>query len=412
MNSASAEPAFTLHLEDDFESAATFVTSWLETALPALSQTLGVAGPEGGLHVVLSSTDRHRTRFPIRDEEVQALSGPYDEEPIGDPRSGVLGQAFAHGVATRARALLHLPTGVPAGSAVICIDVPTVTELAEELGVTTEAMLARVLVHEGSHVLRGHIDGGGVTHGYIREGDAQSDAWQLLTDLLATDEHASLARDARVAQVRLAARQPPAYRRFGAGAPDTGRWMEDAPSPNVWVVRPSRAVLVLAQYEIVEVPVLLSGRAGRPRTGDRVVLADREFAVGEWVVMATSPASHASHPRDVRTVARVESEVCPGGQPPQWLWLHLRRTREAVAAAAVPDSMLDMHDDLTAMSRTNAVDAWADADKQPLAEATAELVARAKADHARGIADVVETMKAAGVEVPPGLDGPRDPLRD
>ena len=401
-----------IHEEVPFEAERTLAHAWLLYATPKLAHALGVGPPAEGIHVVLSPTEAHEVRFPARIEDVTSLLGSQDD-PLDDDQQQQLvarSRSYAHGVSKRAAPDMNLPQPVAEGDAVICVDVPTIQSLAREIYVSEAALLARVLTHELVHVLRRHIDTAkGVVHGYLGEGDAQRDTWALLTDSLAHPDWGALAQEARLAQVRLAPTQPPAYQRFGHGSPDTSRWDTNPPEPVTWFVEPPRRVAGLSQFEYVEVPVRLP-RQGRPRASDRVVLVDKELALGPWVVCATDGDSHLEHAKDMKAVSDAALKKQSYVPEPAWLWLHLQRSPQAQAVLQPTAEMRDVFGPGEPQRGTKVNKAWEDAQREPLAVALEALAAYIEEEDKARNASVEEFFKCAGQEVPP--PEPTDPFRD
>jgi hypothetical protein len=185
-----------------------------------------------------------------------------------------------------------------------------------------EGMLGRVTAHELSHVVRGHATADGqATHGWFREGDAQRDAWHALTELLTDPAWATVALWGLAAQVRLADRQPDAYRWFDIDWTERSHFAH-AINPASWLVGPSRDVFVLAKGGPIEVPisVLLRRTWGSPCVGDHVYLSDHDMTAGPWVVTATRKRSRISHPKD-RAAIDVRAKESRSNLEIEWLSL-------------------------------------------------------------------------------------------
>jgi hypothetical protein len=133
------------------------------------------------------------------------------------------------------------PPSAPPGEPAIYLDSESIEALSakDELGVAPEAILGFVTAHELAHVLREHIHGPPTgVHGWLAEGDAQRDAWYTLTELYV--EPRRLARCARVAEVRLADRQPASYRHFDATAAERDAARREFPdTPAIWQISPA-----------------------------------------------------------------------------------------------------------------------------------------------------------------------------
>lgn len=221
---------FKIHEEAPFPGATAVLRQWLPEADASLRSILGSVGGSEDVHVVLSTSQRHERRFPPRSELLQALFSQAELQELDPPEAGngasplqALYEArlYLHGVTVVATAEHAFPAAVPVGADVIALDLPTIMRISEELGVPAEAMLARVALHELSHVRRQHARSprAGTTHGYIREGDAQRDAWETLGLLLNDADVGNVARNGRRAQARLAAERIPQLRPHKLGSP-------------------------------------------------------------------------------------------------------------------------------------------------------------------------------------------------
>jgi hypothetical protein len=399
-----------VHDEAGREAARTFVESWLSVAARQLTALIGDTRRDETVHVVLSDTDVHQRRFPPRSNDLAALFGPDDEEELSAAAEEIPASLYAHGVTTIASSSQAPPAAVPIGAPVIYLDVETITELAQQRGVSPEAMLARVVVHELSHALRGHAEPVGLaTHGYFAEGDAQRDAWQVMGDLLANPEWQQIAREARVAQVRLAREQPPAYRRFGRGSPDTGRWADhDPPEVQSWLLRAPRRLLTIARDSIVEVPIRSANSSMRPAIGDLVLLTEDDLVVGPWVVVARSDHPYVGHDVDTRAV---ESESSGAGrQRPSIEWLHLRRRADAAASDEAPDDLRLSPKMLCKEIEADATSALVGADS--LEQVLERAADRKRTEHAEAMSRWAVELTAEGLEVPEALRTPYDPYAD
>ncbi|MFC7597576.1 hypothetical protein ACFQU3_19845 [Terrabacter sp. GCM10028922] len=330
---------FTVHDEVGLVAAVRFLDGWLPVVAERLSQLLGSNAEEVNVHVVLSTAAVHARRFPV---DTAALRQLMDQSLIDElaTHSGYLTlevppATYAHGVATRATEALHLPPEVAAGDAVICVDVETIRDLARELEVPFEALLGRTALHELSHVLRGHVwEDHGVTHGYVREGDAQRDAWQVLADLLADPNFAPTARAGRAAQVRLAAKQPSAYRHFGHASPDRYIWTRGLPEPPAnWVIQPYRRLLPLTREPVIELPVRTGVKVGTPVIGDHAYLAGEGILVGPWVMIGRADVPHQPHHGETSATEELDKHL---GAREQYAWLQLRPAPRQSATRHVP----------------------------------------------------------------------------
>jgi hypothetical protein len=170
--------------------------------------------------------------------------------------------------------------------------------------VDVTSLLADILVHELAHCCRGHADARAASpsHGWLEEGDAQRDAWQVLTDLLTDDLWEAVAYEARAAQIRLAAIQPPAYRQFAVAGPEWAALSVAVLVPNrrTWIVHPARRVFRLVREHNVEVPITLPREAATPRVGDRVYLQDDEMLGGPWTLVAVDDRPRIGRLPDVQ----------------------------------------------------------------------------------------------------------------
>jgi hypothetical protein len=384
--------------EGGFEAPAVFAREWMSFALPRMERLLGVRLDDSGFRVVLSATETHGRRFPVADEEAASLRGPFDEGEGPSPDGLVSNQThfYAHGVATRARPRLALGPDVPDGTAVICLDVPTLTSLAGDLNVSIEGMLARVLAHELSHVLRGHIDDEEVTHGYVREGDAQRDAWQLMTDALASDR-SRLAAAGRTAQVLLAEKQPGAYQKFGLSSPETGRWSPTSASASVWVLSPMRETRVLAQREVIETPVMPS-ILGNPQIGDHVVLVSEDLAAGEWIIVGIGDASEGRSAADAGALEAMARAGDRSAKSPRWL--HLRKQEQMIAAAPAPSGLYNFQLSGKVIGTDSHRELWEQSEKVSLEDALASIATARRAAFVMSIDRMRRDVEAMGGTVP------------
>jgi hypothetical protein len=141
---------------------------------------------------------------------------------------------YAHGVATTVKQEHNPPAAAEVSEAAIYLDVETIRGVAAKLGVSHEAV-----------------------HGWLAEGDAQRDAWQALTDALADPQWATIVREGRAAQLRMAQQQPGAYTRFDATVLDYTTLLGDFPLPErrSWVVGTPRPLFDVMLEAGVEVPV-------------------------------------------------------------------------------------------------------------------------------------------------------------
>lgn len=331
---------FVIHNECGHPTAEEFLGGFLGPVFQSLAAHLGRV-PAAPVHVVLSDRASHERRFPPKSEEVLELE---DLSEIPEDEREQVAQRFpwtsyAHGVTTRAAASQSPPAEVTVGDLCVYLDVESIESISEELEVLFEGMLGRVAAHELSHAIRGHAtDDGRATHGWYREGDAQRAAWHVLTELMGDPNLSTIARWGRAAQVRLADRQPAAYRYFGCDWSEQSHLRSTAPldPPTAWIVRPPRDVFVLANEGVIEVPisiVLLSTHKGAPRTGDLIYLGDSDLVAGPWVVVRMRTGSRLDHPKDRRAVEH-ESEQSRAGRPKMG-WFQLRPFGSLAAGADV-----------------------------------------------------------------------------
>ena len=319
---------FSIHDESNFDAEEAFLEGWLPVASAALLQSLGMLAVATPIHVVLSGAQTHRRRFPPRTDEVRQLIQRVD--PIEDDDLAALYPVtmYAHGVTTIAAQQHSLPADVTAGDAAVFIDVETVNELAERYGVSREAMLGRVVLHELAHVLRNHVHPGAhTTHGYLAEVDAQRDTWEVLEAMLTDSQFGDLALAARAAQVRLSANQPDAYQQYGASSPDryaaTARTM---PSSCTYVVRTARDLAPLFASPVIEMPIF-HRQHEEPKVGDRIFLNTRDATVGPWIVLNTPDEAIDPSRHDDWELGRLGRVSMPADQRSQ-MWLRLRPASE------------------------------------------------------------------------------------
>lgn len=403
---------FQFYDEAGFDAAQRFLERWMPAAASELTHFLGsprsLAEP---LQVFLSPTPLHNQRFPSQSADVIELIDPDDVETNDRHDTESLAQLFqstdyAHGITTRTDASLRLPQSVTLDQPAIFLDIETIDWLSEELGVPFESLLGRTAVHELSHVLRGHISSNVVTHGYVQEGDAQRDAWQVLADLMADPFFVRTARAGRVAQVRLAERQPSAYRRFGHAAPDRyshGSNLLEA--PRNWITRPARKILPLTQQSIIEIPISLTSAAlGTPALGDAVYLQGDDLIVGPWIVIDRTAHPHREHRADMNAIeARDKANRSEG----RYEWLQLRPSHDLKASLEVPTDVG------LGWQATLLVKRLTDADMEELCTALQPHAGPLAAAAARSIrlaeegAEITRALYAAR-----GLEAPSWPVRD
>lgn len=400
---------WSIHDEAGHRWSVVLSEALLPVASKALVEYLGRV-PDAPVHVILSDLDTHSARFPPRQDEIERLIQLDDDQ--GTPALQRYEWTLcAHGVCTVAATKQRPPVDVTAGDIAIYIDVDSCERLAEKYAVSGEAMVARVLVHELSHAVRGHATrSDGATHGWLREGDAQRDAWWVLTRLLGDEAWDHVARWGRAAQVRLAQDQPPAYRSFGPDDADRRDLVQHPPSdpPPTWIIRPVRDAYILAHEGLTEVPV--SNRRHAPKPGDLVFLADDELTVGCWTVIGSTQRSQQNHPRHRKAI---QTEWRKVGTEPDLAWLQLRPveplqgTRGEPPIDCPPRDLLDARQ-LRAEDRNSLVN-------QLTASAVTlvkEIAAERRKEKQRSDNDVIEVLEQESVEIPEGFPGPFDPLND
>lgn len=403
-----------IHNECTHPTAEEFLAGgFVDAAARSLASHLGRL-PSGPVHVVLSDRPTHEQRFPPRAGEVLELE---DLSEIPEDQREELAQryawsSYAHGVTTHAAAWQDPPAEVADGDLILYLDVESIESLSQELDVLFEGLLGRVAVHELSHAVRGHAtEHGRATHGWFREGDAQRDAWHVLTDLLMDPPWAAVARWARAAQVRLADRQPSAYRWFECDWVERSRLAGEAPQdpPNAWISQPPRAVFVLARGGLVEVPVADAAHRilGAPSVGDKVYLGDGSMVAGPWVVVASRNESRGRHPRDQTAIERYAKEL---RVKPSIMWLSLRQERGMFAALK---SDVRRGSTLSARKLERREVAQLEMQLTEPAERLVETVARREIEgREASAAEIAEMLKTAGQPVPEGLFREIDPFND
>lgn len=294
---------FQFHDEGGFEAEATFLDTWLPAAAVVLEGTIGTSSLDS-LNVVLSTNAQHSDRFPPDLNEARALSQGDD-----DPDDAVLvarSASYAHGVARCAETSMNPPQGIAAGEPTIWLDLDAIQRLASDLRVSLLSVLAGTAVHELSHIWRGHITDQGSTHGFQNEGDAQRDAWAVLGRMLAADRWSAIARQARVAQARLAPHQPRAYQLFGFDSAD--RYRPDlVAAAAAQFAMPSELHLprlLTASEAIAEVAVKAPKADPTPHEGDELWLTFKDVIFGPWTVLAVrsdATVPHAMSDDDLRS---------------------------------------------------------------------------------------------------------------
>jgi hypothetical protein len=320
-------PPFEVHDERPARNGDAFIDGVLPIIERRLRAQLG-RFPSGSVHVVLSTREQHERRFPARlahleplvdHDEVDALDDPAAELNRRFPR-----RLYAHAIATRIGVELAPPQGAAVDCPGVFLDMETIFDLAADLAVPAEAMLLKTLSHELSHIVREHAVGPPTpTHGWMAEGDAQRDAWGLLTDLLGDPAWTAVAWTARAAQLRLADLQPAAYRQFPASSGDRIALAAGKPLPEGrwWQMAAPREVFRLANEGRTEVPFFPAYRAVERL--DVVVLRDRDRIVGPWIVSDVRPQPRMGHPDDIAAVER-ELKSISYRSPPRPSWLQLR----------------------------------------------------------------------------------------
>lgn len=370
--------------------------------------------PAGAVHVVLSDRETHESRFPPRAGEVLELEDlteiPEDEREQVAQR--YTWSFYAHGVTTHAAASHNPPDGVAIGDLAIYLDVDSVEAISEELDVLFEGLLGRVATHELAHAVRGHAaEAGRATHGWFREGDAQRDAWHVLNDLLTDSEWATVARWGRAAQVRLADRQPGAYRWFEADWAERSRLLSQRPAdpPTAWIIRPPRAVFVLSQGGSVEVPVTDAARRilGAPCVGDHVYLSDSDMVVGPWVVVATRSYGRLSHPKDQ---AAIDQKAKEWKSKPQIAWLFLRPTTGMLAS--IKSDVYSVPELSNRELKPDEVARLAEQLFTPVDEVVATVADRHVEYRRKSAEQIARGYRDAGRPVPDGILGAYDPFDD
>jgi hypothetical protein len=416
---ASREMNFQIHNECGHPWADVFLDDFVVVAGSCLSLELGVV-PSAPVHVVISDERKHRDRFPPRSDEDAAMR-PQTETACGSDGGAALQgydrSAYAHGIATVVDRRHDPPALATLGDSAIYLDIETIESLAERTGVATEAMLARVVAHELSHVFRGHATGSArAVHGWLEEGDAQRDAWWTLNCLLPDPTWSRVARWGRVAQARLSREQPPAYQQFGADEPDLNALIVHDPldESSSWISRPPRRVFRLVHSMAIEIPAEIRPRdAHRTIIGDYFYLADGHMTAGPWALVAKTPAPKFQHPLDLAAVERERDKVKGTAQPaPQFEWLHLRRV-EPMKASRSQENVLSVS--RLHPSHMNPVDAAKlSAQLTTDADALAEEIAyEERADNERYNREQIEIFEAKGRPVPDSLrDPPSDPFDD
>jgi hypothetical protein len=271
--------------------------------------------------------------------------------------------------------------------------------------VPPEAMVARVAVHELSHVYRGHARAvERATHGWLHEGDAQRDAWHVLTSTLTDATWEAVGRWARTGQVRLAARQPPAYGMFGDGGPDRQDLVERDPIGTMaaWIVQPARAVHILSRETAIEVPFHTAWKA--PGLGDQVWLADERMTSGPWVVVRRSSAPSTLHPRDEREIAlqAKESSSYRRGGGPDLAWLTLRPHGNVAGASTVSVSPPSIRFSARQL-KDEEHGALVSELTSPLLPLTEQIGDLKTASLRKADLETVELFKRAGRPLPPGF---------
>jgi hypothetical protein len=294
------------------------------------------------------------------------------------------------------------------------LDVETIEALAIELGVLFEGLLGRVVAHELSHAARGHAtQRNRVSQGWFNEGDAQRDAWHVLADLLADPAWATIARWGRAAQVRLADRQPAAYRYFSSDWTERSHLSTHPPvdPPDNWIVRPPRDVFVLTHEGIAEVPMSMEWRSthmGAPHPGDLVYLGDRKMVAGAWVIVAMREKSLLMHPKDVAAIAKKGEEE---RRQPSIGWFLLRPFGPLHASTESAVQPLDRF--LVPRKLDSGTTSQLGAHLKSGATDVAQVIAdRILAGRHRTAADLAEMHRVAGKPVPDGLFAEHDPFDD
>jgi hypothetical protein len=325
---------FEIHNEGGFAAAEAFLIGWLSKADTHLGLLLGLPNPPSVVHVFLSDRATHEQRFPEREEEKLLDAG--GEQPSEEIL--VRSRFYAHGVAHLTASSLGIPAGIPDGAPGIFLDCETIGEIADELGLELEPVLGGTAIHELSHIVRGHATSDGSrTHGFVREGDAQRDAWAVKGAMLAAPSTRATALAGRAAQVRLARNQPRAYTMFGYDSADRHHWLHNEPERTTHLIRTPRNLLAVVKEDIVVLPVRPVLRPV-PEVGDLIYLAEKRddgdfFVVGPWVVLNHEPEATVMADTDRQEVEKADRERRGGRSSFEYLVL---RPATLAAARAIP----------------------------------------------------------------------------
>jgi hypothetical protein len=270
-----------------FAAEQQFLAQWLPKAAEELLFRVGRSAANT-VRVVLSTTEKHQERFPPDPVLVATL---LNGDVPDDGAHGLLGPDSI-GIATIAHPSHQLPPGVPEGSPVIALDIPSIRDAARRHAAgSIEAQLADVSTHELAHVVHGHAtdpramsDDRSVRaeHHWHSEGEAQRDALIVLARTGRDEDWAPTTERARRALVSSAKNTHPAYQQFRVEAEGILDGSAAAPPrPNAWQARTRQwlaAVVGIKPTVEVDLP-------GEPRIGDEVFLADDELVVGPFVVV-------------------------------------------------------------------------------------------------------------------------------
>lgn len=187
---------FVFHDECGAAPILAFLNGWLDEGAAVLERLVGGERPER-IHVFLSPRQAHEDRFPPEEgEELLNDHGEAGSSPVVENY-----RTYAHGVVTLTSARLGLPAGVPEDEPAFFLDLDTLSDISNSYGLTYEAVVGRTALHELSHIAGGHVSvARHRTHGFVREGDAQRDAWAALAELVTNPRWSQVAEPPR--QVR------------------------------------------------------------------------------------------------------------------------------------------------------------------------------------------------------------------
>lgn len=278
--------------------AEPFVHAAIRTLTIEMDQHLSLVAP-APVQVALSPSSVHAERFPPAALPVLDLLDHRTRDELERGRDAEAQARAMHpdsyygfAIAAMATTELRPPHGMLSDRPAVFIDIPTAERIADDLDVDLEALLLATLAHELSHVWREHAEHRLTSHRalWLSEGDAQRDSWEILLRLLESEPWSVCATRACAAQVRLAGKQPPAYRAFRPEKTVSTSLLH-GPLEQRTIELPTYHVPGALVDEHVSVTVKSEES---PSFGDWVRLRDYSHTSGTWVVVDVTPVTHST----------------------------------------------------------------------------------------------------------------------